>query len=73
LPGLDASKKSILVAITSATAATTTVAAATAAVFTTTAAAAGALFTRLGHIDRQGPAVHFLAVQAVNGLLGFFG
>ena len=73
LPGLDASKKSILVAITSATAAATAVAAAAAAVFTTTAAATGALFTRLGNVDCQGPAVHFLAVQTVNRLLGFFG
>src|SRR6266853_3309687 len=59
-PAMESTKD--LVAITTA-----------AAVFTTTAAAAGALFARLGDIDREGAAIQLLAVQGVNGLLSFLG
>src|ERR1022692_585364 len=55
---------------------TTTATTATTAVFTTTTAAAaagGALFARLGHVNREGATANFLAVQSGNGLLRFFG
>ncbi len=39
---------------------------------TTTTTASSALFTRLGDVDRKGAAIQFLAIQAVNGFLGFF-
>jgi hypothetical protein len=61
-------KDLVAFATTSATAAT--------AEFTTTAAAAAAgrtIFTRTGHVDRQGATVNFLAVQAFDGFLGFIG
>src|ERR1039457_248550 len=65
--------KTNLVATASATA---TAAPAAPAVFTTTTAAAaagGALFARLGHVNREGATANFLAVQSGNGLLRFFG
>jgi hypothetical protein len=55
-------------AATAAAAISTTTAAATA-----TAAAGRTLFTRTSDVDREGATVEFLAVEGVNGLLGFIG
>ena len=65
--------KACLVATTTAAAAAA-ITATSAAVFTTTSTAATrALFAWLGHIDREGSAVHFLAVQGLDGLLRLLG
>ena len=68
-PGLDVCIKAIpdsLVAIA------TTAATATTAI-TTTATAARAFFARLGHVNSEGAAIHFLAVQGLDGFVGFLG
>jgi hypothetical protein len=69
---------SIAVAATTvATAATTTAVAAAAVAAATTAVTAattaGAIFTGLGFVDRQGPAIHVLAVHFLDRLRGVRG
>ena len=58
---------------TPATATATATAAAAVAAATTAAAAAAGVLTRAGFVDRQGPAVQFLAVHLFDGGVGFTG